>query len=62
MAQLVLRALDAGLGRQLLLSHDLGWYDPALPGGGTPRPYTHLAAAFLPFLSARGVDRATLRN
>ncbi|MBS4060323.1 MAG: esterase, partial [Bacteroidetes bacterium] len=29
----ILRLLDAGLGAQLLLSHDRGWYDPALPGG-----------------------------
>ena len=35
---LILRALDAGLGEQLLLSHDMGWFDPAQPGGGVPRP------------------------
>jgi len=34
------RVLDAGLGDHLLLSHDRGWYDPALPGGGTPKPFT----------------------
>jgi phosphotriesterase-related protein len=53
---LILRVLDAGLGKQLLLSHDRGWYDPAKPGGGTPMPYTHLCAALLPKLRARGVD------
>jgi phosphotriesterase-related protein len=26
------RMLDAGLGEQVLLSHDRGWYDPAQPG------------------------------
>lgn len=52
--------LDAGLGGQLLLSHDRGWYDPALPGGGTPRPYTYLSDVFLPKLAASGVDAATI--
>ena len=37
----IIRLLDAGLGDQLLLSHDRGWYDPAKPGGGTPR-LTHI--------------------
>lgn len=57
---LVLKALEAGLERQLLLSHDLGWYDPAQPGGGTPRPYTHLVEHFLPKLRAAGVSEATI--
>jgi len=57
---LVLRVLDAGFADQLLLSHDLGWYDPAQPGGGTPRPYTHLAGVLLPKLRAQGVDEATI--
>lgn len=56
----ILRVLDAGFADRLLLSHDLGWYDPALPGGGTPRPYTHLSQILLPELRARGVDEATI--
>jgi len=52
---LVLKALEAGLGAQLLLSHDLGWYDSAKPGGGTPRPYTHLVDWLLPALRDAGV-------
>ncbi len=52
--------LDAGLGGQLLLSQDRGWYDPALPGGGTPKPYTYLSDTFLPKLAASGVDAATI--
>jgi phosphotriesterase-related protein len=54
------RVLDAGLGDHLLLSHDRGWYDPALPGGGTPKPYTYLHEEFLPKLAASGVDTATI--
>lgn len=56
----ILRALSAGLAGQLLLSHDLGWFDPAQPGGGTPRPYTHLVDTILPRLRDAGVDEATL--
>jgi phosphotriesterase-related protein len=58
--ELVLRILDAGLGSQLLLSHDAGWYDPAQPGGGTPRGYTHLVTTLIPALTAAGVDDATV--
>lgn len=57
---LVLKALDAGLGSQLLLSHDLGWYDPAQPGGGVPRPYTHLSDWLLPALRNAGVTEETI--
>jgi phosphotriesterase-related protein len=54
------RMLDAGLGDQVLLSHDRGWYDPAQPGGGTPKPFTYLGEQFLPRLRTAGVDEATL--
>jgi phosphotriesterase-related protein len=56
------RLLDAGLGDQLLLSHDRGWYDPALPGGGVPKPYTYLPEQFLPKLRACGVDEVTIHQ
>lgn len=58
----VRRVLDAGLGDQLLLSHDRGWYDPAQPGGGTPKPYTYLSEQFLPKLRDAGVDDATIHK
>jgi phosphotriesterase-related protein len=57
----VLRMLDAGYGTQVLLSQDRGWYDPALPGGGVPKPYTYLSDVFLPKLRTAGIDEATLR-
>jgi phosphotriesterase-related protein len=57
---LVLRALDAGQGGQVLLSHDRGWYDPAQPGGGTPRPFTYLSEVFLPTVRTAGVDKVTI--
>ncbi len=58
----ILRVLDAGFAHRLMLSHDRGWYDPAQPGGGTPRPFTYLSEHFLPKLRARGVDEATIHQ
>jgi phosphotriesterase-related protein len=52
----------AGLIDRLLLSHDRGWFDPALPGGGTPKPYTHLSEKLLPRLRAARLDEATIRQ
>jgi phosphotriesterase-related protein len=54
-------ALAAGLGDRLLLSQDRGWFDPAVPGGGTPRPFTYLSERFLPRLRAEGIDNSTVR-
>ena len=56
------KVLAAGHGHQLLLSHDRGWYDPAQPGGGEPKPYTHLSDVLLPMLVSRGLDDATLHQ
>jgi len=54
------RMLDAGYGDRVLLSHDRGWYDPAQPHGGVPRPFTYITESFLPKLAASGVDAATI--
>jgi len=56
LVSMIMRAVDTGLGEHLLISHDLGWYDPARPGGGTPRPYTHLVDSLLPSLKTSGVS------
>ena len=56
------RVLDAGLGDQLMLSHDRGWYDAGKANGGTPMPFTYLSETFLPKLRAAGVDDATIRQ
>ena len=56
------KALAAGKEKQMLISHDLGWFDPAKPGGGVPRPYTHLSKVLLPRLRERGVSEATIRQ
>ena len=57
---LILCAIDAGLGDRVLLSHDRGWYDPTQPSGGAPRPFTYLSETFLPKLSAADVDGSTI--
>ncbi|MBA2363654.1 MAG: esterase [Chloroflexia bacterium] len=57
---LVRMMLDADLGDRVLLSHDRGWYDPAQPGGGAPKPYTYINEAFLPKLRDAGVDDRTI--
>lgn len=58
----IYRVLDAGLGDQLMLSHDRGWYDPAKPGGGEPKPFTYLFEEFLPKLAAAGLDEAIIHQ
>jgi phosphotriesterase-related protein len=60
--EMIQRVLEAGLGDHLLLSHDRGWYDPAQPGGGAPKPYTHLSVSLLPKLGSAGVDEATIQQ
>jgi phosphotriesterase-related protein len=60
--QQIQQVLAAGLGDHLLLSHDRGWYDPALPGGGSPKAYTYLSEQLLPKLRAAGVDDLTLHQ
>lgn len=59
-AELVMRALEAGLGEQLLISHDRGWYDPAISGGGVPKPYTVVNAELIPLLRDKGVTDSTI--
>ncbi|NJN98245.1 MAG: esterase [Anaerolineales bacterium] len=56
------RVLDAGLVDQMMLSHDRGWYDPAKPGGGVPKPFTYLFEEFMPKLATAGVDEATIHH
>jgi len=60
--EVIPRALEAGLVDQMMLSHDRGWYDPAKPGGGVPKPFTYLFEQFLPKLGAVGVDEATIHT
>jgi len=67
---MTLALVDAGYEKQLLLSQDAGWYNPAradgLPEEGF-RGYTALISEFVPALQARGmtaeqVKRITVKN
>ena len=58
----ILKMLEAGLGEQLLLSQDRGWYDPAQPEGGKPQPFTYLSEHFLPKLRQAGIDEQTIKQ
>lgn len=58
--ELIHHVLDAGFGDQLLLSHDRGWYDPAQPGGGEPKPYSHLSEVLIPKLMQSGINQKTI--
>ncbi len=58
----ILRVLEAGLGHRLLLSHDRGWYDPSLPSGGVPRPFTYLSDVLLPKLRALGIGEDVIHQ
>ncbi len=51
----------AGFGGQVILSHDRGWYSPAEPGGGTPKPFTYLCETFLPKLRVAEVSEENIR-
>ncbi|HEX7434670.1 MAG TPA: esterase, partial [Anaerolineaceae bacterium] len=46
---------------RMLLSMDRGWYNPAEPHGGVPKPFTYLSEVFLPKMAAAGIDEVTIR-
>jgi len=58
----ILKLVDAGYAGQLLLSQDHGQYDPAAPGGGSPKPYTYLMEQFVPKLREAGLPEETINQ
>lgn len=57
----LLKLLDRGFERQVLLSHDAGWYTVGEELGGTPRPYSHLQTSFIPLMRSFGVAEELIR-
>lgn len=53
---------EAGFGGRVMLSHDRGWFSPAEPGGGTPKPFTYIHETFLPRLRAAGIAEAEIQR
>jgi phosphotriesterase-related protein len=56
------KMIEAGYAGRVMLSMDRGWYDPAQPGGGQPKPYTYLVEDFLPKAQAAGIDPTLLKQ
>ncbi|MBN1107225.1 MAG: hypothetical protein JXA55_00580 [Bacteroidales bacterium] len=66
-ADRIARMKELGLIHRVLLSHDSGWYDPALPGGGTINGYTDIFNFLIPALKERGltdpdIDQLLVKN
>ena len=61
-AHLVLAAKERGYLRQVLISHDAGWYRPGEAGGGAFRPFDTLFTDFLPALRRAGVTDEEVRS
>ena len=49
------KLIDAGYEKQILLSHDRGWYDAGNPDF-EPMPFTHLSNIFIPKLRMADFD------
>ena len=58
----LLRLLDAGFERQVLLSHDAGWYRVGEEPGGAKKPFTHLLGEFTPLMKRSGVSDETVHT
>ncbi len=54
--------VGSNLDNRLLLSHDRGWYDPAKPDGGVPRPFTYINLNFLPKLRKAGINQGVINS
>ena len=61
--KLVLDALEAGLEKHVLLSHDRGWYRPGEPDGGASQVhgFTYLVEQFLPLLRKERVSEDLIK-
>lgn len=47
-------AKENGILKNILISHDAGWYDPAKVGGGDFQPFTNIFEKLIPILNERG--------
>lgn len=53
---------DKGRLRQVLVSHDAGWYDPGKPEGGEFRRFTTISDKLLPALKENGFTETDVRK
>jgi len=56
----LLKLLDAGFERQVLLSHDAGWYRVGEEPGGAKDPFTYMVGEFIPLMKRKGVSDETV--
>ncbi len=56
-ADRIIKMKEEGLLHKILISHDSGWYDPAIPGGGPYKGYTDIFEYLIPILKERGVTQ-----
>ncbi len=56
----LLKLLDAGFERQLLLSHDAGWYRVGEEPDGAKDPFTYLVDEFMPLMKWIGASDETV--
>ena len=58
----LLKLLDAGYERQILLSQDAGWYEVGRSPDHPRKPYTYIITDFLPMLERYGFDRQLIEQ
>ena len=51
-------AKENGILRNILISHDAGWYDPAKAGGGDFQPFTNIFEKLIPALNQQGFSQS----
>jgi phosphotriesterase-related protein len=61
-AELISFLKAKGFIKQILLSHDAGWYQPGEPNGGNFRGFTTISDKLLPFLKSNGFSDADIRQ
>lgn len=61
-AELILFLKANGFIKQILLSHDAGWYRPGEPNGGEFRGFTTISDKLLPLLKLKGLSEADVRQ
>lgn len=51
----ILKLKEEGLLKKVMISHDAGWYDPMVPGGGKYKGYTDIFKYLIPALKEKGL-------
>lgn len=59
---LLVKLKSAGLLKQILISHDAGWYKPDEPNGGDFRGFTDIFNFLIPVLKEKGFDQKEINQ